>query len=522
MVKGARISRVLGRSALVASLLLGFGALSCRTTVDDVNRWANTSQGPRRLVAVLTHDKYPMELRVEAALALVKMKPRSGRRIGIQGSDDQPGLMEVLAQLPPGERAEIVRRMAPSLIEEMKKAPPTDGTPDPSFPYKDTSFILLTHDGGSLIPDEETKKSLRDALMEWCLVNFAERMDDSSQLYGTEQVLRELKADGVRGLPKLILPDAKKIDRVAALLAELGDAKTKLEASKQLTVVAQEVGSENWMKKKAPSVEAANKASKLNPKPDQFRAQLEQYQEEELLRIFSSMKLVGQAPVVDYLLGFAAETGQAEKRRAAALAALEGNLDRTSAKHAQAVLAIAAGKDTPDAVRDIALRRVGEMPRQLVASQLLGLFKNDNWKVRWLAAEVLLQLSSTAELDEFMRRLSAANNMAITEPLRYGALIGAMKGTPKAADLVPKYLSKDNSVQARLAAFGYYYDRGTSAELAKVSPYSSDGTKVPECGESAKDCEWKCAVGQDLKEISTVGDFVQYCVTPAMEKRAAK
>ena len=59
------------------------GSIACRTSVDDVHRWANTQQGPRKIVAVMTHDKYPDELRIEAAMTLVRMKPRSGRRVGI-------------------------------------------------------------------------------------------------------------------------------------------------------------------------------------------------------------------------------------------------------------------------------------------------------------------------------------------------------------------------------------------------------------------------------------------------------
>ena len=74
-------------------------------------------------------------------------------------------------------------------------------------------------------------------------------------------------------------------------------------------------------------VEAANKASKLSPKPEQFRAQLEQYQEEELLRVFASMKRVGGQPAVDYLLGFAENKANSDKKRANALAALQGNLE---------------------------------------------------------------------------------------------------------------------------------------------------------------------------------------------------
>ncbi len=71
----------------------------------------------------------------------------------------------------------------------------------------------MTHDDGSLIPDEALKKSVRASLASWCTSDFADRLDDSSQLYGVEQVLRELKAEGVHDLPSLMLPGAPKMDR---------------------------------------------------------------------------------------------------------------------------------------------------------------------------------------------------------------------------------------------------------------------------------------------------------------------
>ena len=155
MLTGAR--RTLG-AALVGSALV-ISALStsgCRTDGDDIERWTNTTQGPKKLVAVLTHDKYPLELRVEAAMALVKMKPRGGRRVGILGTDDQIGLVGALEALQPAEREKIVDAMVPLLEEEMKRPPPKAQAgqptpPDPSFPYKDAAFALLTHSDGSLV-----------------------------------------------------------------------------------------------------------------------------------------------------------------------------------------------------------------------------------------------------------------------------------------------------------------------------------------------------------------------------------
>jgi chemotaxis protein histidine kinase CheA len=342
-------------------------------------------------------------------------------------------------------------------------------------------------------------------------------------MFGMEQVLRELKADGVRSLPDLIVPGANKIDRVAAMIADFGDDATKAKAGEKLVGVAKEVNSEAWIKQKAPGVEAANKASKLNPTADQFKAQLAKYQDEELLRVFSSMKRVGGKPVVAYLLAFAQDKKQDEKRRGAALAALQGNLDKKDPAHAAAVLAIAGASDTPDSVREVALGRAGELPRPLVIEKLYDLFKDSNWKVRWVAAELVLKMSETPQLPEFFSKLDKAENMAITEPLKYGLLIANMKSTPPPAEVAEKYAGSGRSVQNRLTALGYYYNVGSQADLAKVSGYASDRTAVPKCKADAKDCDWKCDVqtdkGTETKDVTTLGEFVEFCVKPAMEKR---
>ena len=76
------------------------------------------------------------------------------------------------------------------------------------------------------------------------------------------------------------------------------------------------------------------------------------------------------------------------------------------------------------------------------------------------------------------------------------------------------------------AALGYYYNRGTTADLAKLSHFASDRSKTPSCAKDDKDCEWKCEVDaegkRETKDITTVGEFFDYCVKPAMEKRPAK
>lgn len=513
-----------GRAFLLASSLCiastSLALSGCRITNDDVAAWARKSSGPRKLVAVLQHDKYPHALRVNAALTLVTMKPRGGRAVGLLGSDEYIGLLDGLAEMDSAHRAPIVSSMVPKLVEGMAQVPEGD-EPDESVPYKDAAYALLTHNDGGLIGEDANRIALTDALIDWCQHNFVARMDDTTQLYGVEQVLRFVKAPGVKGLTPLIAADFKKIRELSQLIFELGDEETKLDASKRLVKVAEYVVSPEWTKQKAPSVEAANKASGLDVKPKQFEKQLEAYQEEELLRLFGAMKNVGKKPIVDYLLAYATDKDKPEKQRAAALAGLENNLDRKNAAQAKIILDLLASDDTPDAIRDVASRRVGELSREQVAERLYGLFDHERWKLRWTVAGLLLRMTDGKTIDEFMTKLGKIKHMAITEPLTYGPLLKGIKGDTEA--LVSKYAAKSEPAPVRLSALGYYYEYGSKADLAKVEPFISDTQKVPSCPKEAEQCAWSCSVagkdGPELKEVATIGNFVEYCLIPAMKTR---
>lgn len=516
----SRVPGAVSVTALALALSLGLAATGCRATADDIHRWGSTVQGPRKLLAVLTHDKYPMNLRVEAALTLIGMKPRAGTRVGI-GS-----LMGALSQLPTGERTKIVADVVPRITDEIRKPPKgkPEGREDTSIPYKDAAYALLTNESGPLVTDPMLVDSLRAALTHWALTDFSNRMDDPTQTYGMEQLLRYLKAAGVRGLPSLVQLDTPKLDRISDLVAELGDASTKLDASRRLVAVAAEINSPRWRQSREPRLVAANQASKLNPTPEQFQKQLDQYQEEELLRVIGSMKKIGQKPAVDYLLGLAADGSQSEKRRSAALSALENNIDRENRAQIDRLIAIAGGEETPDGVRDVALRRVGEMPRKHVVDSLYALFENKNWKVRWVAAELVLKMSDASQVDEFMSHLRRVDHMSLTEPLRYGFLIGDMKKAKvDPLDLIAKYAGTAYEAPVRLSALGYYYEKGTTADLGRIERYASDSTEVPGCSKDAKECEWKCTVQEDgrqeEKAVKTIGHFVSYCLKPAMAVR---
>jgi hypothetical protein len=516
------------RRAGVLALLLAATALAatgCRVNEDDVHRWESTEHGPDKLRAVLLHDKYDNALRVESAMSLIRMKPRAGRRIGIGI------LVETLAQVTPEARQAIVGALVPEVIAELKKPPPVGqagqaSPPDESFPYKDAAYAMLVAKEPPLVTDEALKASMKSSLVEWAMADFEHRLDNRTQAYGMEQLLRLIGAESVVGLPKLMTRDAKRLDQIASLVSELGDARTKEAGSAALVNVAKYVDSDEWVKMKKPELQAANAASKLEPTEKQFQAQLTQYQDEELFRVFGSMKKVGGRPAVDYLLGFAAQKTQNEKRRQAALAALEGRLDRNNPDDTKRILEIAS-QDAPDEVLDQAFRRIGEMPREQVVGKLYDLFHNEKWKIRRAAAGTVLKMSTVKNIDEFMAKLDTVNKgFAMPEALTYGALLGDLKeGSP--VEGLKRWFTSGGG-PARTSAIAYWFTFGTSADLAAVQGLENDGDKVPVC-ETDPECKWSCLVPKEgakdpakerePKEIKTIGDFVKFCIEPTMQQR---
>ncbi|HEX2734228.1 MAG TPA: hypothetical protein VHM70_21615 [Polyangiaceae bacterium] len=501
-------------SKLTALALLSSLALAgCRTGSADLQRWANTQQGPRKLVSVLTHPKYAAPLRVEAALTLIGMKARGGRRVGI----DQA--LDALKTVPPDERDLLLTGLVPGLVSALDGAPPGGGENDPSLPFKDAAFALISSVEGepATVKSEPQRQLIKDALVRWALADFGPRLEAQGQKVSMQQMLRELGSTSVVGLPQLIVANNSLNARIAQLIAELGDVPTKVNASARLVEVARYIASPDWLQSRRAQVEEANRVSGLKPDEASLKAQLNQFQEEELFRLFDSMRQVGQTPGIDYLLQFAGDSTHPEKQRAGALAALERNISADSPTQIPAILRIVAADDAPDLVRAIGFRRLGELPRDKVAASLYGLFQANDWHVRWGAASLLLEISTTDQLPEFFENLNKVEHQSLTEPLSYGRTLYVMKGTRTPAEIADSYSSSSTEVPTLLVALGYYYAFGTPESLTKLKGFEKDRRKLPTCAENAKDCEWVCGEHQ----LKTVGDVLQYCVSPAVAERQA-
>jgi hypothetical protein len=513
------------RGALPAALVAAAvpcAVSGCAVSESDVRRWELTERGPDKLVAVLTHDKYSYELRTEAALSLIRMKPRGGRRIGNEL------LINALSSLPEEERKLIVNAMAPELVKNIQlpaptRAPDAPPQPDPSVPFKDAAFAMLSHEP-TLVSDPKTYADLQAAVTKWAQTDFEMRIESSSQQYGIEQMMRFLGAPAVRPLPAMFNTESTKIDRMAGLVADLGDPETKQKASEALVALAKQIESPEWVAKQTPLVQQANERAKVNATPEQVKQQIAKFQDQELTKIFAAMKRVGGRPAVEYALAYGGDKSKPEERRKAALASIEGRIEKGNQGDIEKVFEIARDDATPDALRDLAFARLGELPKEQIVPKLYTLFEGKSWKVRWVAGSLILRTITTKELGEFMRRLpsSPATKMGMSEPITYGAGIqklDAPPGAPKPRDAVLAYLNA-RDLGPKLTALGYFYG-GRKADLPLVQAHANDSTPVPKCDDN-DECGWVCEVDKpggaerESKKVSTVGEFAKFCIEPSM------
>jgi hypothetical protein len=505
------------------ALLLLLALSGCAVSESDVHRWEGTERGPEKLTAVVTHDKYSMQLRTEAAMSLIRMKPRAGKRIGIDA------LITALSSLDADSLRKIVIGMTPELVKEIEGPPPVrkpDNTmeADATIPFKDAAFSMLSHEP-PLVADEKSKNDLTAALIKWAQTDFEDRIDNSAQAFGVEQMMRFLGAPAVKGLPPLMTEQSSKVDRMASLIADLGDDATKQAASVQLVSLAQVIDNPAWIAKQKAIVVEANKRNNTPVDDARLALQLDKFQEQELTKVFTSMKKVGGRPVIDYCLKFAANAKNSEERRKAALAALEGRVDKSNTSDIDLIFAIAKDDATPDSVRDLAFARLGELPKEQVVPKLYTLFDTKKWKVRWVAAQYVLKASTTKNIAEFMRHLPGGPGAkyGLSESTLYGNLMSKMEspnGEPKPKEAILPYLN-GKEFGPKIAALGFFYD-GKKADVSVVQSKEDDKTPVPKC-EKEDDCGWTCVVPKapgsqetEQKTIATVGEFVKFCVVPSM------
>jgi hypothetical protein len=257
---------------------------------------------------------------------------------------------------------------------------------------------------------------------------------------------------------------------------------------------------------------------------------------DRLTGLLAIAKQVGRKPVTDVLLATATDEKADPKHRALSLAALDGNIDTTSDAYLKSFLAI--GKSgAPDEVKHGALLRITAYAPDQATKAYYELFDSPNWKVRYDGAMRILDLMdrvgdrTKTSPKEFLAKLpkDEKSKFALGEPSAYAAMFAKMKPELKAKEALDDAI-KGNSLGAQLTALGWYYSKGTKADLGALAKYENDKSPVPKCKED-EECGWDkpgCPIPKaggkpdevEYKSVNTVGEYVQFCVKPEIEKRA--
>ena len=167
--------------------------------------------------------------------------------------------------------------------------------PDPSIPYKDAAFAMLSHEP-PLVGDDKSKSDLTAALTAWVQTDFEDRIDNSSQQFGVEQIMRFLGPTAVKALPATITEASSKNDKACQLLADIGDDDTTTAAGVALVAMAKSIDSAAWLDKQRALVTAANaKTGQPTLRRNSSPTSSSSIRSRSSEKVFVNMKRVGRA-----------------------------------------------------------------------------------------------------------------------------------------------------------------------------------------------------------------------------------
>lgn len=446
-------------------ILCGFLAIQsgCKVSSQDIEYWKGTVKGPGKIVTVMTADKYPMELRTQAAQALVQMD-----RTDIDATAE---LQQALQRLDEATRAQVIAGMVPALEAQMNKPDEKGGAaPSPAqIRAKDAAFVLITH------ASPEVKAQLTQHVVGWYVEDFNGRSLAGN--YSAEQVVRALGSPAAKvllGGLKARLPQQALV-KMAQLIGQIADPATKKEAAQRLVAIEQEMESKEFVGSITKNIQdqAQAQGKKLDPKR---LAQVAETNRDNFINdgAVPAMKWLAEEPVVKQrLLALASAPSQGEVRRTRALQALEGKVDRNDL---QPILAMALDTHNPSGVRDYAFDRIGDIKSQEALPHLWPLVSSsEDARLRWRAGELVLGIGGPSVVEELFAKLPSGADYPPEELDGYATRMGQM--TPLPTEQVRRLLTS-SSWYARVAALDYLQRKGTRDDVKKIEATKDDRAAV--------------------------------------------
>lgn len=477
---GPRLPSLRRASAPVLVLLTLATALTgCKVTSQDVQSWKGTVKGPRKIVAVLKAERYPLALRTEAALALIEMERRD-----VDGVAQLQQAIHAVKSRDEAESQQLVDGMIPRLrglmsgVDNAQEHEEAAGPSDLSTRAKDAAYLLIPFAGA------EKRAELIDAVVGWYVVDFNRRALAGN--YSAEQVVRSLGARAAS-----ILVDAlnaqmptQALVKIAEMIGQQGDDATKTRAAGRLVAIEQEMEAApflEWLKGEIRSqIQERSHAEEVNEARVEAVATLnrEKFINEGAL---PAMKhLAGQETVRARLLTIA-QTAPAESlaaplaglvntRRTNALKALEGNASEAQLPQ---FLAIALDDNNPSGVRDYAFDRIGDIRSEAAIPRLWPLVEsadNDSGKkrLRWRGGELVLAIGGDAIVGQFLTNLPSDREVTYEPEELEGYATRMSQMTQPPIALMRRQL-RNSKWFVRIIALRFLQRRGTAADQASMT-----------------------------------------------------
>ncbi|MCS6797847.1 MAG: hypothetical protein NZ898_04855 [Myxococcota bacterium] len=467
----------------LACLATLIGLAGCKVTRDDIEYWKGTVKGPGKIVAVLRSERYPMELRIEAALALVEME-----RTDIDGV---ARLGDELGRLDVATRTAVVEGLVPRLEAILRgedgsqgAGPATGVPPGTQIRAKDAAFLITSHAGPA------ARQRLVEAMLRWFIVDFEGR--NLTGQHSGQQVVESLGAPAAAMLVDALGPDGsnESLVRLAQLIKQYGDPETRARAAQRLVQVEAEIQSPAYLDRLAARIREQLEARRQTVDPAQVAASARATREERInAGVLPAMQHLASEPsVAERLLAIASvsDTSPAGvERRVRALRALGQSATRA---HLDRLLALALDPAAPVPVRDEAFDRIGDIgspdaiPRlwpllENAATQGTDAEKERAQRLRWRAGELILHLGGGRVVAEFFNRLPTAEGVAYEPEELEGYAQRLSLMTPPPTDFVRAQLQSPDWWD-RVIALRFLERRGTQADAAAMARLERDGTQV--------------------------------------------
>jgi hypothetical protein len=418
------------------------------------------------MVAVMLADKYDMELRSSAALALVDMERH-----------DVDGVAELLAgmeKLDGNTRDQIIATLVPGLTKQMSaqdpSADPNQGPPAKQIRAKDAAFALIT------FANPESRKALTEAVMRWYTADFNGR--SLSGNYSAEQVVRALGSSAATSLVDALnarLPQQALV-KLAELIGQVGNPETKQRAGQKLVAIEAEMQSDAFLEWLKGQIAQQLGGAKADPKRIDEAAKLNREKFIDEGAIPAMAHLADQPEVANRLLAIAAhKDAKLAERRARALQALEGKVHE---EHLAQLLELALDPSNPAMVQDYAFDRVGDIRSPKAIPPMWPLVTDaEKQRQRWRAGELVLTIGGSNVLSEFFAKLPSGGEVKY-EPEEldgYAARMGQM--TPLPTAVATAQLSSPNW-WGRVIALYFFERKGTDADVPIMSRLLGDAAPV--------------------------------------------